>query len=150
MLQKTILLERPDIICTGSYEHIKSIQSFDTPVTLWVVSVSVGVGASQRIPFSVLAQNPHKGLAREISPETGRRRGKGGSRDSRYDRTSRHERAVKRSRTQLAEGSRRDQSTEQVSQEMRVGQRGDQSTEVRKSAARTCSLTDAGLTNARR
>ena len=33
---------------------------------------------------------------------------------------------------------------------MRVGQKGDQSTEVRKVAARTCWLTDAGLTHARR
>ena len=47
-------------------------------VTLWVASVSVGVGARQRIPLSALARNPHKGLAREISHETGRRQGKEG------------------------------------------------------------------------
>ena len=47
-------------------------------MTRWVVFVSlcVGVGASQRIPLTVLAWNPHKGLAREISHETGRGRGK--------------------------------------------------------------------------
>ena len=55
-------------------------------VTL-LASVSVSVGASQRIPLSVLAGHPHKGLVREISHETGRRRGKGGPRDSRQDRT---------------------------------------------------------------
>ncbi len=44
----------------------------------WVafVSVGVGLGASQRIPLSVLARIPHKGLVREISYETGIRRGK--------------------------------------------------------------------------
>ena len=47
-------------------------------VTIWVESVSVGVGASQRIPLSVLARNPHKGLVREISHETERERGKNG------------------------------------------------------------------------
>ena len=38
-------------------------------VTRWVafVSVGVGVGANQRIPLSVLARNPYKGLVREIS-----------------------------------------------------------------------------------
>ena len=86
-------------------------------------------------PF-VLARNPHKGLVHEISHETGRRRGKGGPRDIRQDRT-------------VSRRERRDQSTEHVSQEMRVGQRGDQSTEVRKAAARTCWPTDTGLTNAR-
>ena len=49
-------------------------QVFDIHVTRWVVfvSVGVGVGACQRIPLSVLARNPHKGLAREISLGTGR------------------------------------------------------------------------------
>ena len=40
---------------------------------LWVW---VWVSASQSIPLSVFARNPHKGLAREISYEIGRRRGK--------------------------------------------------------------------------
>ena len=40
----------------------------------------IGVGASQRIPLSVLVQNPHKGLAQEISHETGRGLGKEGPR----------------------------------------------------------------------
>ena len=52
--------------------------------------------------------------------------------------TSPHERAVKRRRTQSAEGNSTEQSTEQVSQEMRVRQRGDQKTEVRKASAKTC------------
>ena len=43
-------------------------------MTLWVATVSVCVRASQRIHLSVLARNPHKGLAREISHETGRTR----------------------------------------------------------------------------
>ena len=60
------------------------------------VSVSEGVGASQRTPLSVLARNPHKGLAHNIFHETGRRRQK---------------RAV----------SRRNQSTEESSQEKRAG-----------------------------
>ena len=34
----------------------------------------VWVSASQSVPLSVLARNPHKGLTREISYETGRRR----------------------------------------------------------------------------
>ena len=38
-------------------------------VTRWVVFFSVGVGASQIISLSLLARNPHKGPAREISHE---------------------------------------------------------------------------------
>ena len=45
-------------------------------MTQWVAFVSVGVGASQRIPLSVLARNPHIGIAREISNEIRRGRGK--------------------------------------------------------------------------
>ena len=71
-------------------------------------------GASQTIHLSVLARNPHKGLVREISHETGRERGKEGPREER--------------RTQSAEGSSRKQSAgessqEKASQEMRAGQR---------------------------
>ena len=47
-------------------------------MTLWVASVSVGVGASQRISFFLLARNPH---------ETRSGRGKEGPRDSGQDRT---------------------------------------------------------------
>ena len=48
---------------------------------MWVwVWVRVWVSASQRIPLSVLARNPQKGLVRDISEETGRRRGKQGPR----------------------------------------------------------------------
>ena len=72
----------------------------------------MGVGASQRIPLSVLMQNPHKRLAREVPETVGK---------------TEHS----------AEGNRREQSTGESSQEMRVGERGDQSTEVRKAAART-------------
>ena len=53
--------------------------------TMWVNSflwVWVWVNASQRIPLSVLVRNQHKGLAHEISHETGRRRGKARSKDS--------------------------------------------------------------------
>ena len=60
-----------------------------------------GVGASQRIPLSVLAWNPHKGVAREISHKTGRGRRKEGPR-------------VKR-RSQSAEGGRTEKWTEQTS-----------------------------------
>ena len=66
--------------------------------------VSVGVGTIQRIPLSVLARNPHKGLAREISHETGRGRGKEGYRDSRQ------ERAVKKMSVKTREQGREDTS----------------------------------------
>ena len=46
---------------------------------LGICCVWVWVSASQRIPLSVLARNPHKGLARKISHETARR-GKEGTR----------------------------------------------------------------------
>ena len=42
----------------------------------------VWVSASQRIPSSVLARNPHKGRAFEITYETGRRRVKATSQGS--------------------------------------------------------------------
>ena len=93
---------------------------YHTFVTLWMASISVGVGASQRKRLSVLARNPHQGFVRKISNETGSGRGKEGPKE------------------QSVEGSSRDPSTEQISQEMRVGQRGDQPTEVRKAAARNC------------
>ena len=46
----------------------------------------VGVGASQRIPLSTLARNPHKGPTREISLETRRGREKEDPKDSRWER----------------------------------------------------------------
>ena len=73
-------------------------------VTRWVafVSVDVGVGASQRIPLSVLARNPHKRLAREISHKTGRRRGK------EYPRVSQEKRTDQGGRQKrIEQGSRR-------------------------------------------
>ena len=42
---------------------------------------SVGVGEPQSEDSFVLVRNPHKGLAREISNETGRRPGKARSQD---------------------------------------------------------------------
>ena len=57
--------------CLLSFKFI-SISS----VILWVATVSVGVGASQRIPLSVLARNRHKGPVREISHETGSSQGR--------------------------------------------------------------------------
>ena len=45
-------------------------------VTRWAAFVSVGVGASQRIPLSVLARNLHKRLAREISHRKKTRKGR--------------------------------------------------------------------------
>ena len=42
----------------------------------------MGVGASQRIPLSVLARNPLKGLVLEISPKTGSERGKEGPKET--------------------------------------------------------------------
>ena len=43
---------------------------------MWAFVVWVWVGTSQKIPLSVLAQNPHKGLAHKISYETRRGREK--------------------------------------------------------------------------
>ena len=52
-------------------------------VTRWVVSVSLCVGASQRIPLSVLVRNALKGPERETSCETASARGKEGLREDR-------------------------------------------------------------------
>ena len=52
----------------------------------------VWVSASQRIPLSVLARNPHEGLVCEISCETGRRRGQGRSQGSRQKKAVRDSR----------------------------------------------------------
>ena len=65
-------------------------------MTRWVAFVSVGVGASQRIPLSVLTRNPHIGLAREISHETGRRWKKETIEKGRAEQGSQQERAVSR------------------------------------------------------
>ena len=79
-------------------------------VTRWLafVSMVVGVGSSQRIPLSVLTRNPHKGLAREISHETGRGREKEGPR-------------VKR-RSQSTKGCSQENWREQRSRQKRTGQ----------------------------
>ena len=49
----------------------------------WHSFLWVWVSACQKIPSSVLSRNPHKGLAREISHETGRGRGKEGPKENR-------------------------------------------------------------------
>ena len=69
---------------------------------LWVWA---WVSASQRIPSSRLVRNPHKGLACEISYETGRRRGKARSPGSQQKRgvSDSLERAIVRERQQLKE-----------------------------------------------
>ena len=54
---------------------------------VWHSFLLVWVRASQKIPLSVLARNTHKGLAREISYETGRRRGKAKSQSSQQQST---------------------------------------------------------------
>ena len=41
------------------------------------------MGVGQGIPWSVFARNPHKGLVREISHDTGSERGKEGPREDR-------------------------------------------------------------------
>ena len=76
-------------------------------------------------------------------------------RDRKWTREERSQRKQRESvdkggwRELSAEGSRRDQSAERDSAKMRVGHRGDQSTEVRKTTAKTCWPTEAGLTNTR-
>ena len=67
--------------------------------TMWALVVWVWVSASQKIPLSVLARNPDKRLARDISHETGRGRGKEGPR-------------AEQRRKQNREVDRTDQSTE--------------------------------------
>ena len=67
---------------------VLSIISLFITVTLWVASVSLCVGASQRIPLSVLARNPR---------ETGSGRGKG---DPREDRESQLTKETRRRREQ--------------------------------------------------
>ena len=51
----------------------------------WHLFLWVWVSANQKISLSVLARNPHKGLSREISHETGRGREKEGSRENRTE-----------------------------------------------------------------
>ena len=88
-------------------------------MTLWVASISLCVGASQRIPLSVLARNPHKGLVHEISHEIERmregrsqrsvgRRGQsreGRSQQNGVDETSRQNRSVRRWESGIEEAS---------------------------------------------
>ena len=93
----------------------------------WHSFLLVWVSACQKIPLSVLMRNPHKGLAREISHETGRGRGKESPR-------------VKR-RRQNREVDWTDQSTEQTRAENRAVSKREQEL--------GCVVSDAGLTNVR-
>ena len=61
----------------------------------WAFAVWVWVSTSHRILLFVLVRNPLKGLAREISHETGRRRGKEGPRAEQRRRQSRGGRTEK-------------------------------------------------------
>ena len=96
---------------------------------LGIRCVGVGVGANQRIPLSVLVRNPYKRLAREISHETGRRRGKEGPR-------------VKR-RSQSAERGRTEKWTEQTNRQ-KSGEADGQERRLLKPVD-----SDAGLVNVR-
>ena len=97
-----------------------SWQSFPTSKTLtvtwWVAFVSVGVGASQRIPLSVLAWNPHKGLVHNISHETRRGWGREGPRDKVTEQSSEEKESVKR-RKQDREVDWTNQPREQTSRQ---------------------------------
>ena len=62
------------------YENVTRFWAF----VVWVWMCTSG---SQKIPLSVLALNPHKRLVREISEESGKRRGKEGLRHNRRRRT---------------------------------------------------------------
>ena len=78
--------------------------TYQIHVARWVHSflwVLVWVSASQRIPLFALKRNPHKGVAREISCETGRRRRKARSQ------TSEQKKAVNRSRGKATVRERR-------------------------------------------
>ena len=85
-------------------------------MTRWVAFVSVGVSASQRIPLSVLAQNPHKGFASKISHETRRGGGKARSQNRAVERTER----TGQSREQKRAVSRREQELGPVDSEARL------------------------------
>ena len=109
-----------------------------TSVTLWAASVSVCVGASQRISLSTLARNPHKGLGCEISCETGSGRGKEDAREVSWQRIPEED-----SRQKGAEGtSRQNRSV----REMKAGQKR----EKNRSQKDDCRLTEARLTYARK
>ena len=83
------------------------------------------MGASQRIPLSVLARNPHKGIAREIFHESGRGRGKEGPRDSV---SWREQKGPGQSR----EGGSREKWAEQTSRENRAVDRSQEKLTVEK------------------
>ena len=85
---------------------------------------SVGVGDCQSEDHFVLARNPHKGLAREISYETGRRRGKTRSQSSQQIGVSDSQgKATVRERRLLKRGFGTCGSRSQVSQREKMSQR---------------------------
>ena len=107
-------------------------------IRCWAFIVSVCVGASQRILLSVLARNPKKGPAHEISHEPG----SGWRKESPWEYR----------RSESAEGSRRElsawySSPEGGCEKMEAGQRRE-STEVRKTTAKHL-LTYRGRVNQR-
>ena len=69
-------------------------------LNVWHLFLWVWVSASQKISLSVLTRNPHKGLAHEISYETGRRRRKAKSKKE-AEQSSRQKRIVKRREQEL-------------------------------------------------
>ena len=86
--------------------------------------MGVCVDASQRFSLSVLARNPHKGLARVISHETGRTR-EGRSQRSVGKREEKETVGMTEQSREghSAEGDGRDQWAEGGSQKMKAGQR---------------------------
>ena len=98
----------PIIVYRSNQNFSRKIQCDSVVTRCWAFVVWVYVSARQKIPLSVLAQNPHKGLAYEIPHVTGRGRGK------------EVPRAVKRRRQSIAVG-RTEKWTEQGSQQQRAG-----------------------------
>ena len=65
-----------DFYTSNTFKHEKNKEQPFVWLDRWHSFIWVWVCTSQRIPLSVLARNPHKGRAHEITYETGRRRGK--------------------------------------------------------------------------
>ena len=95
---------------------------------VWHSFLWVWVSASQKIPLSVLARNPHKGLAHKISHETKRGQVKESPRVKRSQNTE-------ETRAENGEADSREKETEQTSRQKRAG-------------TRTCGLR-SGLANMR-
>ena len=82
-------------------------------MTRRVAFISVGVGASQRIPLSVLARNPYKGFAREISHESEEDEGRKVPEKDTVSRRGQSAGEVSQEKD-AAEGSRRDSRQERA------------------------------------